>query len=495
MTRGLETKTAGVRSNEPRDPLMQGTSPLCADASLRRPALRLVCGKLVDTILPLTLILLFAGARAAMAQISTVITGPGARQQGGQTRQDAEGSQAPTTGQAPAQTIALQDLVNEAMANNPAIKSATATVMAMRARIPQARSLPDPMVSGGWMGNITPFSVQQGDPSSYRGLAVSQDFPFPGKLRLKGQIADREAEAAWWNYENTRRSIVAQVKEAYYDYFYSEQAVAITQKDKDLLKKLENIAEVRYKVGKGIQQDVLRAQVEVSRVDQQLVVLRQQDQTARVRLDTLLNRDPDTALPPPAPIQESPFTYTLDQLYSLARKNDPGLEESGRMVEANQYSVNLAEKAYEPDFSVAYNYWQRPGMADMHGFMVGINVPIFYKSKQRQGVLEASNALTSAREDHENRLTTINFEVKQYYLAAEASQDLAHLYAKAIVPQSSLALESSMSSYEVGQLDFLSMLDNFLNVLNYEVGYYRELANFETNLALLEPLVGVELTQ
>jgi len=110
-------------------------------------------------------------------------------------------------------------------------------------------------------------------------------------------------------------------------------------------------------------------------------------------------------------------------------------------------------------------------------------------------VIEASNNLNSARQDHDSRLTEVNFEVKQNYLAAKASEDLARLYSKAVVPQSSLALESAMSSYEVGKLDFLSMLDNFLNVLDYEVNYYRELSNFQIALARLEPLLGVELTK
>ena len=425
------------------------------------------------------------------AQIATSAGKPEkpASQVSGGTQQGTSEDQA-----VPAQ-VTLPELVSAALARNPAIKSAAMRVEALRARIPQARALPDPMVSGGWMGNVEPLSVQRGDPSSYRGLTVSEELPFPGKLKLKGQIADREAEAAWWNYENTRRSVVAQVKEAYYDYFYFEKAISITEKDEDLLQKLEKIAEVRYQVGKGIQEDVLRAQVEVSRILQRLTILRQQDRTARVRLNTLLNQDPETPLPPPASFTESQFNYSLDQLYEMARKNDPGLEESRRMIEANRYAVNLAEKAYEPDFTVAYNYAQRPLMPDMHGFMVGINIPIFYKTKQRQGVIEASNNLNSARQDHDSRLTEVNFEVKQNYLAAKASEDLARLYSKAVVPQSSLALESAMSSYEVGKLDFLSMLDNFLNVLDYEVNYYRELSNFQIALARLEPLLGVELTK
>ena len=391
--------------------------------------------------------------------------------------------------------VTLQDLVNGALTRNPAIKSAAERFEAQRARVPQARSLPDRTVSGGWMGNITPFSVQRDDPSSYRGLTVAENFPYPGKLKLRGQIADRDAEAAWWDYEQSRRQVVSDVKAAYYSYFYYTKAIAITEKDKDLLVKLENIAEALYKVGKGIQQDVLRAQVEVSRVDQKLIVLRQQEQTARVRLNTLLYRDPESPLPPPAPFTPADFRYTLQELYTLAHQNDPGLERARRLIERNRYAVNLAQKAYDPNFSVGYSYWQRPLLSDMHGLMVGINIPVFYKTKQRQRVIEASHDLISSRRDFDDRWTTVNFEIKQQYLAATASRDLANLYSKAIVPQSSLALESSMSAYEVGKLDFLSMLTNFIDVLDYEVSYYQELSNFQIALARLEPLVGAELTK
>lgn len=391
--------------------------------------------------------------------------------------------------------VTLQELVGVALAQNPAIKSAAERFQAQRARVPQARSLPDPMVSGGWMGNITPFSVQKGDPSSYRGLTVSQAFPFPGKLGLSGKIADREAEAGRWEYEQTERQVVAEVKAAYYTYFYDTKAIQITEKDKDLLIKLQNIATAQYRVGKGIQQDVLRAQVEVARIDQKLIMLRQEEHTARVRLNTLLNKDPESPLPPPTDVKAADFKLSLDDLYTMAHENDPGLERDKRMIESNQFAVNLAQKAYQPDFDVAYTYEQRPEMQDMHGVMVGINIPIFFRSKQREGVIEASHDLNAAHREFDSRLTTVNFEIKQQYLAATASRDLMNLYSKAIVPQSSLALESSMSSYEVGKVDFLSMLDNFIYVLDYEVDYYQELSNFETALARLEPLVNTDLTE
>lgn len=391
--------------------------------------------------------------------------------------------------------VTLDQLIEDAIARNPAIKSAAERYKAQKARVPQARSLPDPEVSTGWMGNITPYSVQQNDPSSYRDVGVSQNFPSPGKLKLQGKIADQAAESAWWQYEQTRRQVASNVKVAYYDYFYYTKAFEITEKDKDLLQKLASISESLYRVGKGMQQDVFRAQVEVSRIDQKLIVLRQQRDTARSRLNALLYRDPESALPAPDALIPAEFHATLDNLYVLARQNDPRLEQDRRMIEGNRDTVNLARKARDPDFNVGYMYQQRDGNPDMQGLTVSINIPVFYRTKQREGVIEATHNLIAAQSDLDDRKTTVSFQIKEQYLAASASRDLSNLYSKAIVPQSSLALESSMSAYEVGKLDFLSMLTNFVDVLDYETGYYEELSKYQSALARLEPLVGTELTK
>ncbi len=395
----------------------------------------------------------------------------------------------------PAPTINLDDLIREALERNPSVKAAAHAVLASRARVPQVRTLPDPVVTTGWAGNITPYSVQRGDPSSYRGLNVMQELPFPGKLKLRGQIADRETEALRWDFENTRRGVIADVKAAYYEYAYYHKAIEITQKDQDLLGRLTKIADAQYRVGKGMQQDVLRAQVEQSRLLQRLTVLKQQERMAQVRLNTLLNRDPEAAVGEPTPIQKSKFHYTLEEVYQMARDNDPSLKREQRMIERSQLAVNLARKDYRPDFTVGYMYQQRPIMPDMHGFTVGVNLPIFYRTKQREAVVEATEEMIGARNSLEDRQNSVNFEVKQQYLSAKASEELVQLYSRAVVPQSSLALDSSISSYEVGKLDFLSMISNFQTILEYEIDYYQELTNFETALARLEVLVGRDLTQ
>ena len=259
--------------------------------------------------------------------------------------------------------------------------------------------------------------------------------------------------------------------------------------------KLSQISEARYRVGKGIQQDVLKSQVEISRIEQRLTVLEQQYKTAQVRLNTLLNREPEAPLPPPTGLNNPKLDYSLDQLYQLAKEKDTGLQREQRMIERNQLAINLAQRDYYPDFSVAYMYQQRPLMPDMKGVTVTANIPIFYRTKQREAVLEATENKVSSERSKDNRQTELFFAVKEQFLLAKSSERLFQLYSQGVVPQSSLALESSMSSYQVGNVDFLSILSNFTTVLDYEVEYYRELANYNMALARLEPLVGVELTQ
>ena len=399
--------------------------------------------------------------------------------------------------QAGSQEISLETLTAEAEKNNPGIQAALRVVEAKRARVPQARAYPDPMVSFAYMGNlIPPFTQQRDDPSSFRQIEASQEIPFPGKRGLRGRIAGKDADAAWWDYENARRRVVSEVKVAYYDLYYLYKAIAITEKNRDLLNKLAKIAEEKYKVGKGIQQDVLRAQVEISRLLQRLTVLDQLKRTAEARLNTLIYRPPETPMGAPGEVQKSPLVYSLQELTERATENYPELKRQQELIEQSQFVVNLAQKEYYPNFSVGFSYQNRSsGLPEMWGARFSATIPVFYKNKQRQGVNEAALMLAGAKRMEENIRTEMFYALKEQYLMARASEALADLYAKAIVPQTTLALESSLASYEVGTVDFLTMLTNFTTVLDYETNYYQEFTNYQKALARMEPIVGMSLTK
>ena len=392
--------------------------------------------------------------------------------------------------------VSLQALVAEALEQNPEIKAMRRGFDMMRARIPQAKALPEPMLSYGYAGNaafVPPFDIQKGDPASARMLSFTQEVPYPGKLTIKGKMANVEAEAEWWNYEQVRLNVVAEVKDAYFDLFYLHKAIETVTKNKELVEKFARIAEAGYSVGKGVQQDVLKAQVEISKLTDQLTVLEQRKQTAEARINSLLYREPETPVGRPEEIRPREFTHSLAELNEAALTNYPALKAQRRKIDREQYGVELARKDFYPDFTVGLTYFNRPGMPEMYGVNVGVKIPLYFWQKQRPAVTEATASARAERERLENATSLLFFRVKDRYLAVTTAQRLLKLYGTTIIPQSSLSLESAIAGYEVGKVDFLTLLDNLVTLLNYELGYYEQLSNQEKAIAALEPFVGVNL--
>jgi outer membrane protein TolC len=389
--------------------------------------------------------------------------------------------------------VLLTELIEQALENNPEIKAMQRRFDRMRARIPQAKALDDPILSVGYMGNITPFQVQKEDPSSGRTISISQDLPFPGKRSLRGKVASSDADAEWWAFEQTRRNVVAEVKDAYFDLYYLTKALGVVTKTKTLLEQFTKIAEARYSVGKGIQQDVLKAQVEFSKLIEQQAMLEQRKQIAEARLNSLLYREPESPLGIPEELKPRDFPYSLSQLNETAVANYPELKAQRRKIEGAQYAIQLAKKEFYPDFSVGFTYVNRPALPEMYGVTVGIKLPIYYAQRQRPALTEATASFEAEKRSLENKTTVLMFKIRDKYLAETTAKRLVSLYSTTIVPQSSLSLESAIAGYEVGKVDFLTLLDNFVTLLNYELSYYEQLSNEEKAVAGLEPLVGVTL--
>ncbi len=389
----------------------------------------------------------------------------------------------------------LNDLVEQALAQNPEIKAMQRNFDMVRARIPQASALPEPMLSYGYTGNwpFPPFDIQKGDPSSARTLSITQELPFPGKLSLRSKMAAVSSEAEWWAYEQTRLNVVAEVKDAYFDLAYLTKAIETINKNKDLLDKFEKIAEARYAVGKGIQQDVLKAQVEISKLIDQVAVLEQRKQTAEARLNSLLYREPDSPIEKPEDIKPREFSRTIAELRELALANYPMLKAQKRKMDHEQYDVQLAQKEFYPDVTVGFTYFNRPGLPEMYGVNVGVKIPLYFWRKQRPAVAEAAASEAMERKRLDAIATLLFFKIKDAYLAATTAQKLVSLYGTTVIPQSTLSLESAIAGYEVGKVDFLTLLDSLVTLRNYEINYYEQLSNVEKAVAAIEPLVGVDL--
>jgi outer membrane protein TolC len=392
--------------------------------------------------------------------------------------------------------LVLQSLLDDAVRVNPEIRVMQRSVDMMKAKVPQETTIPEPMVSYGYAGNITPlppFDIQKGDPSSARMLSFSQEIPFPGKLSLKGSMATMAAESELWNYEQTRLNVLAEVKDAYFELSYLSKAIEILQKNKDLLEKFTRIAEARYAVGKGIQQDVLKAQVEVSKIIEQLTMMEQRRQAAEARLNSLLYRDPESPLGRPQEIVPQGFDFTLGQLKELALAYYPTLKMQKRKIDREQYGVQLAKKDFYPDFNVNFTYYNRPGLPDMYGINFGVKIPLYFWRKQRPAVDEAAASQAMEERRLESITTELFFKIKDRFLAGTTAERLLKLYGTTIIPQSSLSLESAISGYEVGKVDFLTLIDNLVTLQGYELSYYEQASSVEKSVAALEPLVGRSL--
>jgi len=388
----------------------------------------------------------------------------------------------------------LADLLVEARARNPELIAARAHWESVTKRPSQVGSLPDPRISVRNFGVGHPFSALDTSNFAFVSLGFSQEIPFPGKLKLRANIALEEARGEEQRYRQLELDVFSQVKLNYYEYFYVVKALQAVSENRNLLRKFEKIAEARYSVGRGIQQDVLRAQLELTLLRDREEVLRRHRETAVAAINTLLNRPPDEALGPPDEIQQSSFPSQLTKLYQQARQHSPALRAQEHRVSRAAAALNLSRKGYRPDFRFGFE-WQHTGpmFRDYYVAAFEAKIPVYFWRKQRFAVEESASKLAEARHTHTAVARNLQFQVKDDYLQARAADRLVYLYKTAIVPQATLALESAISAYEVGSVDFLSLISAATVLLDYKLEYYKQLAAYQQALAKMEPSLGTAL--
>ena len=392
--------------------------------------------------------------------------------------------------------LRLKDLVSEVLRRNPEVLAAQKSYEAARQRPTQEGSLPDPMVSLGYtsVGNPLPGAGLGSQVLSNIGLMYSQELPYPGKLKLRGGIASKEADAAFQQYQAVQLGVISRLKQAYYRLQYTYAASDLLIRNRDLLNRLVSVTEVRYSVGKAAQQDVFKAQTQVSILETRLVKLEQERISSEAEINSILNRHPGTPVGRPDDVKPKELTATLEDLYSAAAQNSPMLRRDQKMIERSELAVNSARKDYYPDMTLSGGYFNQGSMSPMYQFQASFKVPIYFWRKQRAGVNEQVSMLSQARQTYEATDQSIHYRIKDDYAMAQASSKLMKLYTQTVVPQGNLALESSLSTYETGAVDFLSVLTNFTTVLDYEMNYFDEALNYELALSRLEEMTGQPLT-
>ncbi|MBZ5591027.1 MAG: TolC family protein [Acidobacteriia bacterium] len=392
--------------------------------------------------------------------------------------------------------MSLAELTSELTRVNPEIRAARFRYEAATKRPSQASTPPEPKVTFADFGVGHPFSRLSVSDFAYLGLGVSQEIPFPGKLALAGDEARKEAEGESQMYRAVLLEKTAELKEAYFEWFSITKDMEITGKSRDLIERFEKISRARYSVGKGLQQDVLKAQVERSAIEQQMEVLTQRQATIEARIAAMLNRAPGQPLGHPAEVQRSEFSLDPNALADLVKQNAPRLRARQSEVDARGVGIERAKKEFRPDLSLSFQWQKTASMfPDYYMAVAEVKLPVFFRRKQRFGVEEAAARLAESRENYQATQQELVWEAKDQYFKIRSSERLLDLYRSGIIPQASLALESAVAGYEVGTLDFLTLLNSQATVLTYEMQYYEELAKHEQALARLEPLVAKELTK
>ena len=416
---------------------------------------------------------------------------------------------------------ALDSLVAHALAVSPMVKAAAARAEAVRHRVIAADALPDPMLMAG-LQNL-PLGKEAGmsgpEPMTMRMLGISQTLPYPGKLGLRRVVAERELESARAAADVTRRQLARDVKAAYYELAFADQALAIVERSRDVLAGLIRATEARYSVGTAGQQDVLKARVEATRLAETAVTLTEQRRADLARLNALLDRPSETPVAQaevpaavaraavPASADEIRFTSAalgapaadsplppLAELQAMAIRESPELREQDAMIAAQAARLDLAGKSTLPDVDLSLQYGQRGGgLPDMVSATVSVPLPVFKGRKQDQDVAEASAQLEALHADQAARVNQLRAEVARLAAELERSRTQLALYVKAILPQARASLSAATANYQVGKAEFLGVLDDQATVFTYETDYYRALSDFATNLAELERLAGREI--
>ena len=390
--------------------------------------------------------------------------------------------------------LVLPELIQEVLARNPELAATRKQWEASTNRIAQVRSLDDPILSLQLWNVPQPFNVARTENHIF---GLSQNLPFPGKLALKGEVASRSAEITEQSVRAKERELVARLKQAYYDLFLMQKTIQIHHEQVELLRQFFEIANAKFRAGKGSQADVLKAQVELSVLQQQLPVLEQRRKTAGAMLNTLIDRNPASPLGLVQEPSQLPIEQPLDDLHTFALSDRPELKAAELDVQRSEQSRALAQRQYYPDFNVAVQRFQNYQATDGFGAYVAMSIPFTFwtKPKYDAGVQEAAAAVAVAQAQQHNLENMTRFQVNDLLAKFRATDQVATLYRTTILPQAEQSLESARVGYRVGKGSFLDLIDAQRTWRGFQHEYFKAVVDRQHRLAELEQVVGVTLDQ
>lgn len=395
-----------------------------------------------------------------------------------------------------AEPARLPDLIAEALANNPEVLAAQKNFEAARQRPSRESSLPDPTLSVGYASNGGPLPGQQlgSNPTSNIGFMVSQEIPYRGKRKLRGDIAAKEAEAEFWQYQAVELNVRSRVIQAFHRLHHTYAALEILTHGKDLLSEMLRVSEARYTAGKTAQQDIFKAQTQLSLMETRIIRMQEDQRMVEAEINSLLNRKPGSPLGEPLKDEPRPLPMTLDELLARAAGTSPELERRQKMIARNELSVNLARKEFHSDYTVSAGYFNQGSMSPMYQVRVDIPLRLHMEHKQRPALNEQVDLLAGARRNFEAAEQDLQFRVREAWVTAETAWRLMKLYTDTILLQSQLTVDSSLLAYQTGSTDFVTVLNNLATKVDVDEQLHEQELNYALALARLEEMTGVDLS-
>jgi cobalt-zinc-cadmium efflux system outer membrane protein len=385
----------------------------------------------------------------------------------------------------------LDRLIDEALKNSPEIQASQARIEAARLRIPQVKSLPDPMFMFGYQNEgFDRYSYGQEQGSQWM-FSASQQFLFPGKSALKGEMAARDAESMEAMHELLKLKTIARVKELYFDLFLAYKNIDLLKDKRELFIRIEDVTLARYATGKAMQQDVLMAQTEKYMLLEKEEMVKQKVQSLEAMLRAAIGRENGPPLERPSEPVYHPFPIEIDEAVDLALQHSPEIKSRGKMIEAAETKLQMAEREYLPDFALSGSYFNRSGdFKDMWSATATINIPLYFYSKQRPATLEAKANIRQAKQELEAVKLMIAAALRDNYFMLRSAEKLMNIYKNGLIPKNTQDFEQSLTGYSTGKTEAINVISRLKTLLDYETQYWNQFVEREKAISRLNAITA-----
>ncbi len=394
------------------------------------------------------------------------------------------------------QPLSLNALIEEAKKNNPEILAAKKRYDAAKARIPQAKSLDDPVLGFTFeKAKGSPFQLQT-TMSEDRMLSLAQSIPFFGKLPLKGKIALVESQMFAAEYKNKELEVVNAVKNAYYDLFMNYKEIGLNEESLIFLENIAKVAQAQYIVGETAQEDLFKINLEIAKLSSDISNLKQEKLAKETRLNTSLNKDPESPLGAPDLKEDVSFRSDINSLYKLSLENQPELLIFSYAIEKNKYAKSLAKRSFFPDLMAGIvERGITTGSIGPWDLMLSLTLPLWFWTKQRYQVKEAIANLEEAQAAYGAMKNKAFAETKDLAIKIEIAKNKINLYKNTQIPLLESSIQSSLFAYRAGRGNIMMLLDSERMLIEAKMSYYKALVEYNMNLADLERTVGLNLDE